>query len=91
MRSYLADLVPLLQKPFTRTKRKDTPGSVARYSVHEHIEGVTEQVARCRETEARARFLASENPELRKNYIRQANYWANLAADIEREYYVKDH
>jgi hypothetical protein len=38
---------------------------------------------------ARARFLASENPETREDYIHQADYWTNLAADIEREYYVK--
>ena len=48
-----------------------------------------EQINTCHEREADARALASsKDPETRGYYLRLANEWAHLAAEIERDYYV---
>ena len=57
----------------------------------EEVPGLTkqEQISTCHEREAEARALASgQAPETRDHYLRLANRWAHLAAEIEHDYYL---
>jgi len=47
------------------------------------------QIDKCREMEAEARGLASgEDADDRDDHVRLANRWADLAAEMERDYYL---
>ena len=62
-----------------------------RRSLQEHVPGLTlqGQIGKCREMEAEARVLAfGEDAEDREGHVRLANRWADLAAEIERDYYL---
>lgn len=62
-----------------------------RLSLQEHGAGLTlqGQIDKCREMEAEARVLASgEDAEEREDHVRLANRWADLAAEMERDYYL---
>jgi hypothetical protein len=63
----------------------------ARLFLQEHVAGLTPQgqIDKCREMEAEARVLASgENSEDREGHLHLANRWADLAAEMERDYYL---
>jgi hypothetical protein len=62
-------------------------------ALREQVEGQTalDQINKCRELETEARALASSaSPEQREGYLRTANEWANLATELERDYYLLD-
>ena len=62
-----------------------------RLSLEEHVARLTlqDQIDKCREMEAEARVLASgEDSEDREDRVRLANRWADLAAEMERDYYL---
>jgi hypothetical protein len=60
-------------------------------SLHEQVIGLTPegQISKCREMETEARLLASgESSENREGHLCLANRWADLALEIERDYYL---
>ena len=62
-----------------------------RLFLQEHVAGLTlqGQIDKCREMEAEARLLAcGENSEDREGQVRVADRWADLAAEMERDYYL---
>ena len=63
------------------------PASLSR----DEVTGLTheEQIKKCHESEAEAQALAaSKGPETREYYLRLANRWTRLAAEIERDHYL---
>jgi hypothetical protein len=63
----------------------------ARLSLEEHAAGLTllGQIDKCREMEAEARVLAAgEDAEDRDDQVRLADRWGDLAAEMERDYYL---
>jgi hypothetical protein len=72
-------------------KSKPKLNSVAR--LREQFAGFTqqEQINKCREMEGKARILSSgESLKNREDHLRLAYEWANLAAEMERYYYLPE-
>ena len=61
----------------------------ARLSLHEQVAGLTfeRQISKCREMETEARLLGAGS-ENRERHLYLADRWADLAVDIERDYYL---
>jgi hypothetical protein len=61
----------------------------AKLSLHEQWLTLEGQISKCREMEAEARLLAAgESSENREGNLHLADRWADLAVEIERDYYL---
>jgi len=70
-------------------KSKPNPHSVARLRGQFKRFTQQEQINTCREMEGKARIMATgESLEKRQRQLRLADEWANLAAELERDYYL---
>ena len=71
------------------TKSKTKRHSIANLREQFVVLTLHEQINKCREMEGKARILASgESLEKREGHLRLAYEWANLAAEMERDYYL---